>query len=272
MDNIYDNVNKFNRIGYEYLKDRILSNTGIYNYLNDIESGDFAKYILVILITIIGISTITISYHVITGLIIGMLIVYYMIDKENTLANNLNKKLDDNLLKLNSDNVKYIYQDIDILNIYSNIVEYKVFNKTAFNQSLRHIDNMIKIHQDLKAGVKDYKHNLDIAQQEGVSALNSLTSIIINIPVSQAYDKDISPHIKNTYDPLYKELMRPRISKLKRAVDLLRKLINKHVNDMADICYNRYITDTITTSSSPIDIEYPKPFDVKHNINYDIYN
>jgi hypothetical protein len=220
------------------------------NFYKNIDLSDkytLFKYIVIFIILIWISSFISIGLNVILMLIIGVLIVFYMdYTKQDELKEN--KKIMDNKF----DNIRPYSEIIgkydDIINFLFSIQDMYIYNPPAYEEIVDNIDEFLKIYEESKMFNEKSGTNYVVADAKKTHAINSLHSLIYNLPSNKFY-----------------------MDKLDRSINTLDKLLTNYLNDIYNMnkSYTKsygYTNRSVIINKGPKEINYygdePFVFDI----------
>lgn len=229
------------------INDRI--DKSVYNKLVSIPPNDLFKYICVIIFCLLLVRLMNINITIIFGLILGLVIVYLLYDKNELEINTFDDQIKFKLLSIvpkpkNFDNYTKLIQLI-----YS-IRDFYEYNPDIFTNLINSLDSYIRIYEDIKIGIEYCHLNVDVAKQMAKNALNSLHSFIYTIDNNDILEV-----------------------KLRNAMVELQKLLTYYTNDMITICNSVIDKNGYNTKNKRIHDKGPKEYNLYHNneYNYEIY-
>jgi hypothetical protein len=250
FQNIYDKISSsasningyFNNIDYY--------NDNIYDILYKIPKYNIIIYIFLIAIIYNFINRLNIRLNEILTFLFCVLIIYLLVKRDYTefikytqykksQLNFLHKLIFNNkdweyakhnsvFIKPTGDDKSYLYLNPVIVELFYNIREYSQYNISSYINSIIHCNNVIAIEYQSKIGLdRDYM-NYEMAIEETKKALNELSAIIYNLPLT-----------KSSY------------SKLNDSVKILHGLLNKHIQNIGELFKNDNKVNDINMFSMP---------------------
>ncbi len=247
-------------------------NSNLYQILEQIPKGNLVHYIYIVAILFFIFSFYEIKLNHILVLLLSILIIGYLIQKDFGDFNHYTSQKKDQLKFLNQlcfdgqhwrnfgpkndMNIKpmvkqsYLYLNPLVIEFFFNIREFTQYNLSAYVDCVLHVNHVMKLHQDIKQGLENPFANLDLAKEEIASALNSLESTIYKLPISVVSNDKYSHSVKILQSILTKytiemEQMCQRINK-KRGYDAITKP-DDQLNSSFDVSPN----DTTTRDYNP---------------------
>lgn len=267
-----DETSKSSRHINHYFENFEQYNSNLYQIIDQIPKSNLVHYIYIIAILFFLFSFYEIKLNHILVLLLSILIIGYLIQKDFGDFNHYTSLKKDQLKFLNQlcfdgqnwrnfgpkndMNIKpmvkesYLYLNPLIVEFFFNIREFTQYNMSAYVDCVLHVNHVIKLHQDIKQGLENPFANVDLAKEEIASALNSLESIIYKLPVSVVSNDKYSHSVKILQSILTKytiemEQMCQRINK-KRGYNAISKP-DDQLNSSFDVSPN----DTNTREYNP---------------------
>ncbi len=192
----------------------------IYEYLQEIEKDVSFIYMMVAVGIIYFVTKVFQPRFVHFMAFVGAaIIIYYLNDRRRARVASTNKELEYRMNAL-VPRPKYFYIDADIINLFYNIREFRVYNKEAYDDALKDVDNLLHIVVDVETGVLKCEYHYDVAKAFMYKALNNLQSIIHVAPFMDARVK--AKHIVT--------------DKYQSALNILHLLLKRHLDDILKRC------------------------------------
>ena len=215
---ILDETSKSSHHLNHYFENFEQYNSNIYQILEQIPKSNLVHYIYIIAILFFVFSFYEVKLNHILVLLLSILIIGYLIQKDFGDFNQYTSLKKDQLKFLNQlcfdgqhwrnfgpkndMNIRpmvkqsYLYLNPLIVEFFYNIREFSQYNLSAYVDSVLHVNQVMKLHQDMKQGLEDPFSNLDVAKEEIAQALNSLESIIYKLPISVTTNDKYSQSVK----------------------------------------------------------------------------
>lgn len=156
----------------------------IYEYIRDISLTDRFIYVTVIIGTILVLSRVNITVHVIVGLIVGILIVYYYNEKNvytgHVFLKSMKDILNSNLMK--PDKNKHLAKNSELVLFLDGHKEYYRYNPKLWNDLVRYINNFLHIMNDIEIGVERFNMDYDTMKGLKRKIMNTFHSFVHRIP------------------------------------------------------------------------------------------
>lgn len=185
----------------------------IYNYIRKIDSNATFIYLSIIVFIIYIVSKIIKpSMYNIIGLIFGIIIVYYLNDKNKTTLGYLNEQIETRMLSLRP-KPSYFHLDTDIIDIFYNTRDFRKYHREGYDNALMCTDNLLSIVYSVKLGVNDCFRNYDIAREQYEKAMNHYQSIIHHLPTQKVL-----------------------LDKYQTSMNILQLLLRRHIDDIYKNC------------------------------------
>lgn len=209
----------------------------LYNWVTSIEPKDAFKYIGVGAVIIYLISKFDITINLIFGLIVTVIVIYYMQNKKTVLEEKEQDRIKTELKDLKPQ-PKLFYKYPELIEFFTSIQDLYDYNPTVYEAVAFNVDNLLQVYEDIKNGVYYCGYNYDIAYQRKYDALNQLQSIIFNLDVNKLLQQ-----------------------KLYRAVFILHRILDVYIADMKKICDTKvkrrgYDIDTKVIANGPRPFNY----------------
>ena len=159
------------------------------------------------------------------GLGIGVVIVLYLSQRSKAKIDNFNDDMEYRLEAINLiSNRKhfYFFTDPDIIDLFSSVTDLRKFGLSIYDGTLKNIDLLLKLKYQAAEGLKNCKYNLDVAKELRNKILNNWASLGYSINNQQL------------------------LSKHTESLKTLKIILNKHINDIVDICNKVGATEYIS--------------------------
>jgi hypothetical protein len=262
FQNIYDKINNATENINYIFNNKDLYNKNIFVLFEKLPKYNVLIYILIIFIIFNFISRFNIRLNEIFALLISLIVIYYLMEKDYTtfiLFTNTKKKqlkflhklmFDDNnwititndyfmSKPFNSPEKSYLYLNPLIIQLFYNIKNYSSFNISSYVNSLLHCNNILGIEYEISIGLNNDYLNYETAIYEKDNALNELSSVVYSIPHAE-------------------------IGKYKDSVKILQSLLLTHIYNISQISKNKNKLSSFTVDKMPDDL-YDTNFIIKSN-------
>ena len=221
-------------------------NNSYYYKLNNISGNLLLKYIFYFLIIYKSTTIIKIDIQIIFALIISSIIIFIIYDKDQIYKIAGNKDIE---FKLNSIYPKPLYfkNQNNLIDFVYSIKDYRTYNYDSFDKMLKCIDNILRIHNDVKIDSLYCNLNLDVAKDNMNNSINYLHSIIYKLPANH--------YVEN----------RNYI-----AIDRLYNILNEYIQEIINICNNKIKQNGFNSSSKWVYSNDIDGLDLasKHDLNH----
>ena len=234
----------------------------VYRYIEDIPRKDLLFYLAIISGTLY-LTTVIVNTQIghVAGVILGIALIYFFNEKEVAETEDLNFELEYKLSVIKNrtlgtkiERMKkrnltgpleksplYFHYDADIINLVHNVVDFADYNEDAYFLMVKAIDNVLKLHEDIKIGVTRCTENVQNMIIFRDNALNHFHTFIYAIPSIKVIDQKYQKNMKR-----------------------LQLLLQRHIDDAVRICRTQNFirgTDVDTTFVNPgyVFINAPKP-------------
>jgi len=215
----------------------------IYNIINKLDNNDKIFYVGIIVLSILFFSRFNVTLNTFFGIIISFIIFYFMINNKNEDSDNF---MDNMTFKINALNKithkknNYLYTDIDIVDIFTNIIDLRKFSASDFDDAVYNSNLFLKIKYQLELGAKPCTENIELLIQKSTQCLNKLKNLFHNL--------------KN---------MEPLELKLNIAINALHTLFDNEIKILVKDC-NKDNKKNINYSTRLLqNHDVPKPDDLK---------
>jgi hypothetical protein len=266
-------VGKNAQTSQDRIEDEVKQFYNIYEQFETLDRSQIMIYFFVFFGILFLFSYIKISSDFLLAFIILVVIIYYFIQKDFTLNTRFIEKKNDQLKYLqtffyldenknfeNFDETSYFniypemhenYLHIDPLLVeffYQNR-EYSQNNLSAYRTTLLHVNLLLHIEKDLLIGVREPGESLEIARDCYIKAMNHFHSCIFSLTSANAENDRFTEQIQ-----------------------LLEKLLFKHLKNIFDVCEDHFNKTEISISSKPTSSVYLfTELDEKINPYFDFY-
>lgn len=165
----------------------------LYSYINDIDVNDKFFYIIIIIAsTFFSGSIIKPSGTVVVGLVVGILVVYYINDKReshgDTFISSMKEILDSHIMFPGKN--EYLPKNSELVMFLEGYKEYYDYNPDLWKSFVSVINNYLKIIHEIDIGTKYYNLDYNVVKEYKTKVLNHYHSFIHSIPHAQsALDK-----------------------------------------------------------------------------------
>lgn len=221
----------------------------IYNYIQNIEPT-FLWYLIVIFAIVVLFVTRIVQPSIahLTAISIGLLVIYYFNDRNETIIDTANEHIANKLLELRP-KPEYFHMDSNLIEFFWNIREFREYNRDAYDGALKATDNILKFEHDAEIGIEDYcEHTLDNAKDLMTSALNDMHTIIFKTPLAKV-----------------------TLDKHKQALKTFQLILRQHIDNIFYLCKRQRDNKPITNATQiRYNMNVPDNYDITSS-NFDFY-
>jgi hypothetical protein len=204
-----DRHNKLQDLAMEIYEN---TTTGFYRYIEDIPDLHLFSYLVIIFISILLVSKFNIRLSHFVGLVLGIIIAYFLNDKY--IATNVDEyKRTELQLESLIPRPVYFYMDSNIIELMYNLLEFRQFSIRDYDETIFAIDDLLKLRLDVERGVDDCSHYVIVAKEQRQKAIDHLSAMLIATPGN---------HILQ--------------AKLTEGIEILRLFLQHHIYFMEDMC------------------------------------
>lgn len=220
------------------------------SYLDVITNHDKFNYVIVILICIIMTYRLNLHWSIWIGCAVGLLLVYYFNERSLQELNREGDRLWTILRSPLLNKTKYFITDPELIQWVDDVSEFKQFNVLEFNKMVASLDDLLKLHYNIKQGISNCGETLDLIRDIKTKSLNQYHSLIHSI----------------NHDDL-----RRKFNYYNQQLSLL---LNRRMKDITRICklFYDYQPINIDSKMSINDLDDPLPMDTQYNGNYNFFN
>jgi len=159
--------------------------SGLYNYIKNIEKNDILYYIFLFSIIFYSLKYLNFNTRYFFISVVAIVIIYYINDMKNTNSLSRMKELQIKLYAIDP-LPKYFYIDSGFIELIHSIKEFKTYSPVLFEKIIIQIDHFLKLVLLMEKFPNDSYYLLDSLHKKKKSILNILHSFIYNIPSSVA--------------------------------------------------------------------------------------
>ena len=220
----------------------------IYQYIKDIDNNDRFIYLVVLFCTILLIKRINPGKNIIIALVVAVLIIYYVNDKDHTTGANYITTMRNKLASKELTDTKYFYLDSELVDLVYDIKEYRLYNPFVYRKLVGIIDSFLNLVSDMEKDTTRMGELFQIAEQKKYSALNALHSMIHSIPRTPT-----------------------TTVKYQHALTRLETLLNNHLDTIYQYTVYSYGKKPINIETKFIYKNHPKAVNESIDNHYDYY-
>jgi len=219
-----------------------------YHVINDIEDSDMMIYMCIIIGASWFLNRIKPSWHAMAGIIVGIVVVYYLYEKsdheDTVFIKRLSKLLESELYAP----YKNLYLNSELVTFLDTHREYYQYNPAAYKTMLQHIDNFLRLGHDIEVGT--------VLQNEDYSNMRDLKGKILNYYQSIIHKL---PHTPNGLD------------KFHYGMEELRGHINKYLDEIHRTVNNKNQEKGINVETAFVYRNHPKPTDPSNDARWNFF-
>ncbi len=220
----------------------------IYKYLRNIDNNNLFIYLVVVFCGILLLNRINPNINTILGIIVSLMLVYYINDKQITTGSNFIANMSEALSGQYLKHTNYFHIDSELVQFMQNIKEYHKYNPFIYRKIVKTIDSFLNIVSDMEKDTVGMGELYQVANDKKHLAMNALHSMIHSIPYSE------SSNIK-----------------YQNALTRLEVLLNKHIDTIYQYMVYSYGKKPINTETKFIYKNHPTPFNGGTDHNYDYF-
>lgn len=205
------------------------------------EKKNMFMYVIILIVSIYIFSFINIKLNTILAICIACIIIKYLYTE--------NKESNDNLDKQHNIKVKNIQPKPQKLDKYRDVIDFLFsiqdmyyYNQQAYEDLIDNLDIFFQIYENMHIGEKLYEHNYELAVNKKHNSINSLHSLIYEIPISMndklSESLVVLEDILNRYLDELREICEDNI--IKNGYDK-----DRHIIHTGPLQYNRYLNSEI---------------------------
>lgn len=223
---------------------------GIYTILESINQKYIFVYVSILLAFILYFRKKDVRLNLILALFIGYLIIWYIYEK-NRITDNIEEEQQKSKLGSIIPKPKKLKSYDDVLDLIFSVQDFYRYNPQAYEELIDNIDAFFVIYEKIFITQYLCEDNYQIADSKKQNALNSLHSMIYQLPNNKIMT-----------------------DKLNRAHKRLETLLNRYLNEIHDKCREKIIKrgrDINTRAINTGPKEYNTYFNVDKDFTYQFY-
>jgi hypothetical protein len=248
---IIKDVGKSSQVIIDNFDKLLKSNDNLYSTVEEIPNSNKLIYLFILVATLFFITRYDIKLNFILGLMVSLMIIHYLIAKDNVHQNrfiedkDLQLKFLNNLMFYDDDKYvtsvmnenfnidppfeqSYLYLNPLIIQFFYNTRENSQYNLSNYINSLKKINNILGLSYQMSIGVQNPYQNRTTIKQLYNEALNNYHSIIYSLP---------SDNIIYT--------------KFNNSLKILQSILTKHLNDAKIVCKLKNSKEEINIYTEP---------------------
>lgn len=221
------------------------------NFFLQLENTDNKKlffYAVIIIILLAFFQYLNIGLNIIFAVFIGLIVILYL-NSKNQYEQKVSKNTFDNKTELIRPSPKKIQSYPQFVDFIFSIQDMYIYNVPAYEEMIDSLDDILELYEESIKDLSTAGRNYNLIDNERKEAVNSLHSIIFNLPSSKEY-----------------------IEKLNEAIEKLNELIYQIMEELYSlnklyIFNNGFDRNTVIISKGP----KPENFYDKEPFNFDIF-
>ena len=241
-----DNIKKeiLNKISFRY--------KNLIDYINKLNNNKKILYVIILLSLYISNNYFKINLASVVAIIVAFFVTYFIIvnDKNNNNDNfeKINYQIEA-LNKITNKKNNYLYTDIEIVKIYTNIIDLRRYSESDFDESLYNANMFLKLIYHLQLNAQPSSNVIQHTDILSKNCLNLLKNLYYNCENIGAYD-----------------------IKIQNAVEKLSKIFDNYIKIHSKISDDNNYKNINHTSYFINNIDSPAPNDININGGYEIAN
>lgn len=153
----------------------------LFEYIKDIDSKSLFSYIVILVSILFFFQEKTVSNGVVIGLILGIAVVVYLNGKRTIQDNNEIEQHEHKSKKIRPFKEEFTNY-IDVTDFIYSINEFYYYNPEAFEEFVNNFTDFLTVYENCKRAPNESHQLIDLADAKKHNILNSLHSIIYNLP------------------------------------------------------------------------------------------
>lgn len=218
-----------------------------YEYIRTIDPLNQFIYIVAIIISILFFKRLALSSHIILGIIVGVLAIYYFNGKTQATNANFIMQMKQILSMpiLKPHLYKDLYRDSELVIFLDNYKEYHSYNPDGYNMLVRNVNDFLITANTVQLS-SEFQADYEILRDTKVKILNIFHSFIYRLPHSSA-----------------------TLEKYQRGLNKLESLLNYHIDNAHRTVILRGQAEGISIKSRFPHRNHPKHYDATWNDRFD---
>lgn len=216
-----------------------LKRMSVTEYFQRIEKTNVFIFAVVVIFSLYFATTVfPIDVRHVAGIALGLAIIFVFEDRNRSDINDFHHSFE---VKLGNiiPRPEYFHTDVNIVDLFDNITDFKEYNPQAWTELIKSTDNVLRLHSDMKKGVVHCAENIETANMFKTNAVNHFHSFIMSLP---------SNSVLNT--------------KFKKNVKRFELLLRRRIDDMYAICKHQYKKQGWNIGRRPLANVGPRPNDI----------
>jgi hypothetical protein len=254
IDTLLDSIKNTENIDIknEILKKIKNNSKNIVDDINNLENNKKIYYFLIICGIYIFLNYFKSNNSSIIAFFIAIISGYYLLINNKNNNNDFFEKISyqiEALNKISNRKNNYLYTDIEIVKIYSNIIDLRRYSESDFDESLYNANIFLKQIYYLELNAKPSSNVIQNADITSKQCLNLLKNLYYNCENIQPYE-----------------------IKLNKSLIKLQKIFDNYIKKYSKISDNDNYNNINNSSSFINNIDSPSPNDIPINGGYEIAN
>ena len=158
---------------------------GFYSYIHNIPAENIVQYVGLAIFIIILSNRVKLSNYTLLGIVVSIIISYYLYDREQTVDSNylnvIKYQLGSPIIK----DAKYLYLDSEIVHILFHLQKIRPNNNLIYRDLVKQLDKFLNIYLLMEKGNANIGELYELALDYRTKSLNSLHSMIHKAGVEQ---------------------------------------------------------------------------------------
>ena len=223
---------------------------GIYTFISSFDNKILFRNIVIILIFLYFFMKLTIGLNIILALVLGVIAVLYLYEKETLFTQIEEKQIKEklNIIQPKTERVQS-HNDIDLIEFLFSVQDFYRWNPQAYEEMIDNIESFLKLHESIFLEDSLCNYYFQIADSKKQNALNAFHSIIYKLPNDKIFtdkfnrahrrlDTILTKHINELYDQCKFVMMRDGKNILQRQINIGPKEYNTYFDK--DFTYQFY--------------------------------
>jgi Ca2+/Na+ antiporter len=247
----YESIDKKNKIhNYNFLK----LNSDFLWKINNLNKNNKYNLGIIFVFSFFIFFRIQLSLNFLFSFIFALFVAYIILYKQLQEQHNTLEEENKKISSMNIFNFKYLFLDIEIINVYYILQPIKNYNLTQFNNSLKYMDKFLKDYFKVKKKLLNKEENLESlvvyqiitnCKMHIIDSMNALMSIIFNVPDDINIDRI---PIKKIIELNTKKIFYLSNKKLMEIIELY----NMRWIDIKNININQYYIEENSPQPNPL--------------------
>lgn len=185
---------------------------GIYTLIESFDNKKIFRNSVIIIIFIFLFLRLTIGLNIILGLILAVVTIFYLTEKENSTNQIESEQIENKIESIKPAPEKFA-KDLDLIDFVFSVQDFYVFNPQAYEEFIENINAFKSVYSNIFNDSQFSHYYYQIADSKKNNALNAFHSLIFSLPNNKIYTE-----------------------KFDRAHKRLETILNKYINELYDQC------------------------------------